>query len=129
MKQGVPITSDLLSQMKLVTKLGLEKKSSLYRQTLRQYIFYKVKNWSGHFGNLAWPWFLSLLNPKCRVWCLDIDRRYMCTSVDIDLHLSRHFLISIVSTDANRSIILPLVDLEVVSSGEMSFMLQNAPKS
>ena len=40
MKQGVPITSDLLSQMKLVTKLGLEKKSSPCRQTLRQYIFY-----------------------------------------------------------------------------------------
>ncbi|KAG5384377.1 hypothetical protein IGI04_035847 [Brassica rapa subsp. trilocularis] len=73
--------------------------------------FLKVKNSSGHFGNLAWPWFLSLLNPKCRVWCLDIDRRYLCTSIDINLHLSRHFLISIVSTDAHRSIILPLVDL------------------
>ncbi|KAG5384240.1 hypothetical protein IGI04_035710, partial [Brassica rapa subsp. trilocularis] len=80
MKQGVPIRSDLLSQMKLVTKLGLEKKK------------------------LSLP----LLNPKCRVWCLDIDRRYMCTSIDINLHLSRHFLISIVSTDAYRSIILPL---------------------
>ena len=22
---------------------------------------------SGHFRNLAWPWVLSLLNPKCRV--------------------------------------------------------------
>ncbi|KAG5410621.1 hypothetical protein IGI04_006940, partial [Brassica rapa subsp. trilocularis] len=54
-----------------------------------------VKNSSGHFGNLAWPWFLSLLNPKCRVWCLDIDRWYLCTSIDINLHLSRHFLISI----------------------------------
>ncbi|KAG5375942.1 hypothetical protein IGI04_040538 [Brassica rapa subsp. trilocularis] len=85
MKQGVPITSDLLSQMKLVTKLGLEKKSSPCRQTLRH-----------------------LLNPKCRVWCLDIDRRYLCTSIDINLHLSRHFLISISSTDAYRSIILPL---------------------
>ncbi|KAG5388675.1 hypothetical protein IGI04_030216 [Brassica rapa subsp. trilocularis] len=45
-----------------------------------------------------------LLNPKCRVWCLDIDRWYLCTSIDINLHLSRHFLISIVSTDAHRSI-------------------------
>ncbi|KAG5384629.1 hypothetical protein IGI04_036099 [Brassica rapa subsp. trilocularis] len=26
-----------------------------------------VKNSSGHFRNLAWPWVLSLLNPKCRV--------------------------------------------------------------
>ncbi|KAG5374514.1 hypothetical protein IGI04_042166 [Brassica rapa subsp. trilocularis] len=56
---------------------------------------------------------LHLLNPKCRVWCLDIDRWYLCTSIDINLHLSRHFLISIVSTDAHRSIILPLVDLLV----------------
>ncbi|KAG5415442.1 hypothetical protein IGI04_003009, partial [Brassica rapa subsp. trilocularis] len=68
----------------------------------------QVKNSSGHFGNLTWPWFLSLLNPKCRVSCLNIDRWYLCTSIDINLHLSRHFLISIVSTDAHRSIILLL---------------------
>ncbi|KAG5378277.1 hypothetical protein IGI04_026119 [Brassica rapa subsp. trilocularis] len=71
----------------------------------------QVKNSSGYFGNLDWLWFLSLLNPKCRVWCLDIDRWYLCTSIDINLHLSRYFLISIVSIDAHRSIILPLVDL------------------
>ncbi|KAG5382914.1 hypothetical protein IGI04_034384 [Brassica rapa subsp. trilocularis] len=64
-----------------------------------------------------------------RVWCLDIDRWYLCTSIDINLHLSRHFLISIVSTEAHRSIVLPLVDLYVVSSGEMSFKLQNALQS
>ncbi|KAG5397562.1 hypothetical protein IGI04_019376 [Brassica rapa subsp. trilocularis] len=64
-----------------------------------------------------------------RLWCLDIDRWYLCTLIDINLHLSRHLLISIVSTDAHRSIVLPLVDdLYVVSSGEMSFKLQNAPK-
>ena len=40
MKQGVPITSDLLSQMKLVTKLGLEKALFFAVKTLRQYIFY-----------------------------------------------------------------------------------------
>ncbi|KAG5378206.1 hypothetical protein IGI04_026048 [Brassica rapa subsp. trilocularis] len=27
----------------------------------------QVKNSSGHFRNLAWPWVLSLLDPKCRV--------------------------------------------------------------
>uniref|UniRef100_M4FH79 Uncharacterized protein n=1 Tax=Brassica campestris TaxID=3711 RepID=M4FH79_BRACM len=48
-----------------------------------------------------------------RVWCLDIDRWYLCTSIDINLHLSRHLLGSIVSTDAHRSIVLPLVDLYV----------------
>ncbi|KAG5410893.1 hypothetical protein IGI04_007212 [Brassica rapa subsp. trilocularis] len=79
--------------MKLVTKLGLEKKSSLCRQ------------------NTCSIYSASLLNPKCRVWCLDIDRWYLCTLIDIDIHLSRHFLISIVSTDAHRSIILPLVNL------------------
>ena len=39
MKQGVPITSDLLSQMKLVTKLGLEKALPLVpSKTLAVYI-------------------------------------------------------------------------------------------
>ncbi|KAG5384375.1 hypothetical protein IGI04_035845, partial [Brassica rapa subsp. trilocularis] len=66
-------------------RVSIENKNSLCRQTLRH-----------------------LLDPKCRVWCLDIDRRYLCTSIDINLYLSRHFLISIVSTDAHRSIILPL---------------------
>ncbi|KAG5410032.1 hypothetical protein IGI04_006351 [Brassica rapa subsp. trilocularis] len=43
--------------------------------------------------------------------------------------LRQHLLVSIDSTDAHRSINLPLVDLYVVSLGEMSFKLQNAPKS
>ncbi|KAG5412920.1 hypothetical protein IGI04_000487 [Brassica rapa subsp. trilocularis] len=61
---------------------------------------------------------------------ININRfKQECTSIDINLHLSRHLLVSIVSTDAHRSMVLPLVDLYVVSSGEMSFMLQNAPKS
>ncbi|KAG5374354.1 hypothetical protein IGI04_042334 [Brassica rapa subsp. trilocularis] len=79
--------------MKLVTKLGLEKLSLLP---------------SKHLDSI---YSTSLLNPKCRVWCLDIDRWYLCTSIDINLHLSRHFLILIVSTDSHRSIVLPLVDL------------------
>ncbi|KAG5384195.1 hypothetical protein IGI04_035665 [Brassica rapa subsp. trilocularis] len=32
------------------------------------------------------------------VQCLDIDRWYLCTSIDINLHLSRHFMVSIDST-------------------------------
>uniref|UniRef100_M4FI06 Uncharacterized protein n=1 Tax=Brassica campestris TaxID=3711 RepID=M4FI06_BRACM len=42
---------------------------------------------------------------------INIDRCTQVPSIDINLHLSRHFLISVVSTDAYRSIILPLVDL------------------
>ncbi|KAG5393528.1 hypothetical protein IGI04_023491 [Brassica rapa subsp. trilocularis] len=105
-KQGVPITSDLLSPMKLVTKLGLEK-AFLPSKHLGSIYSTRLKTRQG----ILVIWFLSLLNPKCRVWCLDIDRWYLCTSIDINLHLSRHFLISIVSTDAHRSIVLPLVDL------------------
>ncbi|KAG5373974.1 hypothetical protein IGI04_042704 [Brassica rapa subsp. trilocularis] len=60
---------------------------------------------------------------------LDIDRWYLCTSIDINLHLSRHLVVSIDSTDVHRSIVVPLVDLYMVSSDEMSFKLQNAPKS
>ncbi|KAG5401133.1 hypothetical protein IGI04_015740, partial [Brassica rapa subsp. trilocularis] len=30
--------------------------------------------------------------------CLDIDRWYLCTSIDINLHLSRHLLVTIDST-------------------------------
>ncbi|KAG5377577.1 hypothetical protein IGI04_025419 [Brassica rapa subsp. trilocularis] len=61
------------------------------------------------------------------VQCLDIDGWYLCTLIDINLHLSRHLLVLIDNTDAHRSIVLPLVDLYMVSSGEMSFKLQNTP--
>ncbi|KAF2586047.1 hypothetical protein F2Q70_00037219 [Brassica cretica] len=64
-----------------------------------------------------------------RIHCLDIDRWYLCTSIDINLHLSRHILVSIDNTDVHRSIVLPLVDLYMVSLDEISFKLQNAPKS
>ncbi|KAF2579374.1 hypothetical protein F2Q68_00005202 [Brassica cretica] len=82
-----------------------------------------------HFDDVYYTHRLSAESKMSRLWCLDIDQWYWCTSIDINLHLSRHLLISIVSTDAHRSIVLPLVDLYVVSSGEMSFKLQNAPKS
>ncbi|KAF3524128.1 hypothetical protein F2Q69_00048896 [Brassica cretica] len=63
------------------------------------------------------------------VQCLDIDRWYLCTSIDINLHLSGISWCRSTALDVHRSIVLPLVDLYMASSDEMSFKLQNAPKS
>ncbi|KAG5400038.1 hypothetical protein IGI04_014645 [Brassica rapa subsp. trilocularis] len=89
-----------------------------------------VKTSSGHFRNLAWTWASSLLDPKCRMSNVSTSIDGTCVHRSILIFICRGISwCRSIALDAHRSIVLPLVDLNMVSSGEMSFKLQNAPKS
>ncbi|KAG5374504.1 hypothetical protein IGI04_042184 [Brassica rapa subsp. trilocularis] len=87
-----------------------------------------VKNSSGHFRNLAWPWVLSPLDPKCRVSNVSTSIDGTCVHRSILIFICRGISwCRSTALVAHRSIVLPLVDLYMVSSDEMSFKLQNSP--
>ncbi|KAG5384894.1 hypothetical protein IGI04_036364 [Brassica rapa subsp. trilocularis] len=90
----------------------------------------QVKNSSGHFRNLAWTWASSPLDPKCRMSNVSTLIDGTCVHRSILIFICRGMSwCGSTALDAHRSIVLPLVDLYMVSSDEMSFKLQNASKS
>ncbi|KAG5400082.1 hypothetical protein IGI04_014689 [Brassica rapa subsp. trilocularis] len=90
----------------------------------------KVKNSSGHFRNLAWTWASSPLDPKCRMSNVSTSIDGTCVHRSILIFICRGISwCRSTALDVHRSIVLPLVDLYMVSSDEISFKLQNAPKS
>ncbi|KAG5412921.1 hypothetical protein IGI04_000488 [Brassica rapa subsp. trilocularis] len=63
----------------------------------------QVKNSSGHFRNLAWPWVLSQMNPKCRVSKVSTSIDGTCVHRSTTLmRIDRLFFLSSTSTWSAR---------------------------